>query len=224
MRSFLDLLTGDQVGKVLGLGPERPFPRRATLVRQGDPTQHVVLLSSGWAKVSSESSSGDELLLAIRGAKDIIGELSAIDGLPRSATVTALVPVRARVIRADRFVGHLHEHPDVMFAMLRHVAARLRESDAERLRYVSTSSSARTVGLLLDLADRHGVPTGNGILVDLPLTQQEMAKAAATSREMVARTLRILRERGLVRTSRQRIVLAEIDALRSMADSVPDDA
>jgi len=224
VRSFLDLLTEDEVGEVLDLGPERPFPKRATLVRQGDPTQHVVLLSSGWAKVSAESSRGDELLLAIRGETDIIGELSAIDDLPRSATVTALVPVRARVIKAARFTGYLRGHPNVMFAMLRHVAARLRESDAERLRYVSTSSSARTVGLLLDLADRHGTPTGNGILVDLPLTQQEMAKAAATSREMVARTLRILRDRGLVRTSRQRIVLVEIDVLRSMVDSVSDDA
>ncbi|MEU8179903.1 Crp/Fnr family transcriptional regulator [Micromonospora sp. NPDC049044] len=224
MRSFLNLLTDDEIGDLLALGPERLFPRRATLVRQGDPTQHVVLLNSGWAKVSAESSRGDELLLAIRGERDIIGELSAIDDRPRSATVTALVPVRARVIQAQRIVQHLRDHPNVMFAMLRHVAGRLRESDAERLRYVSTSSSARTVGLLLDLADRHGVQFGKGVLIDLPLTQQEMAKAAATSREMVARTLRILRERGLVRTSRQRIVLVETDVLRTMVDSVSDDA
>jgi CRP-like cAMP-binding protein len=111
-----------------------------------------------------------------------------------------------------------------MFAMLRHVAARLRESDVERLHYVSTSSSGRFVRLLLDLAERRGIRSTDGVVIDLPLTQQEMAKAAATSREVVARTLRMLRDRGLVRTSRQQIVLVEVDVLRSLIDSVPDDA
>jgi CRP/FNR family transcriptional regulator, cyclic AMP receptor protein len=223
-RPFLDLLSPEEIQAILALSKERRFPGRATILHQGDPTHHVVIVTTGWAKVSAESRRGDELLLAIRGPNDILGELSAIDDQPRSATVTALVPVRARIITAERFLQHLANSPHVTLAMLRHVAARLRESDAERLRYVSTTSSRRFVELLLDLADRYGVRSGNEVVIDLPLTQQEMAKAAATSREVVARTLRMLRDRRLVRTSRQRIVLMEVDVIRSLTDSVSDDA
>ncbi|GIJ19946.1 Crp/Fnr family transcriptional regulator [Micromonospora lutea] len=223
-RPFLDLVASDEVKGLLALGVERRYPSRATLFHQGEPTQHVALLLSGWTKVFAESRRGDEVLLAIRGPDDILGELSAIDDRPRSATVTALVPVRARIIPEQRFLQHLQDFPRVMFAMLQHVTTRLRESDAERLRYVSTSSSGRVAALLLDLAERQGRRTPDGVVIDLPLTQQELAKAAATSREVVARTLRVLRDRGLVRTSRQRIVLVQVAVLRSLVDSVSDDA
>ncbi|MEV4385873.1 Crp/Fnr family transcriptional regulator [Micromonospora sp. NPDC049580] len=223
-RPFLDLVSSDEVEGLLALGTERRYASRATLFHQGEPTQHVALLLTGWAKVSVQSRRGDEVLLAIRGPDDILGELSAIDDRPRSATVTALVPVRARIIPEQQFLRHLQDFPGVMFAMLQHVTARLRESDAERLRYVSTSGSGRIISLLLDLAERQGRRAPDGVVIDLPLTQQELAKAAATSREVAARTLRMLRERGLVRTSRQRIVLVQVTVLRSLASSVSHDA
>ncbi|HWS34761.1 MAG TPA: Crp/Fnr family transcriptional regulator [Actinoplanes sp.] len=224
MRPFLDLLKRAEVEALRALGRERRFPGRAVLMHQGDPSRYLILITEGWVKVSAESRRGDEMLLALRGPNDILGELAALDGKSRSATVAALVPVRAHIIPDQRFIDYLKDSPAVAFAMLSHVAARLRESDAERLRYVSVPSSGRTVGLLLGLADQHGTESDGGVLIDLPLTQQEMAKAAATSREAVARTLRKLRERGLVRTSRQRIVLVNVEVLRSLVDSVSDDA
>ncbi|WP_229399652.1 Crp/Fnr family transcriptional regulator [Micromonospora okii] len=223
-RPFLDLVSTDEAKGLLALGAEHRYASRATLFHQGEPTHHVALLLSGWAKVSAQSRRGDEVLLAIRGPDDILGELSAIDDRPRSATVTALVPVCARIIPEQQFLQHLQAFPGAMFAMLQHVTTRLRESDAERLRYVSTSSSGRVAALLLDLAERQGLRTPDGVVIDLPLTQQELAKAAATSREVVARTLRMLRDRRLVRTSRQRIVLVQVPVLRSLVDSMSDDA
>ena len=75
----------------------------------------------------------------------------------------------------------------------------LRTAAARRLK--PSSSSSRLASLLLRLAAEHGVPSGDGIVIKLPLTQRELATAAATSREVVARTLRTLRSRDVVRTS-----------------------
>ncbi len=217
------MLDRAEAAALVDLGVEREYAARASLFHQGEPTRHVLLLLDGWVKVCSRSRGGEEALLAIRGPGDIVGELSAVDGRPRSATVTALVPVRVRVIDGDRFRDHLLRRPKVMLALLAHVAGNLRQSDLERLKYVSTPSSGRVARLLLDLAMRHGRQTPDGVLIDLPLTQRELATAAATSREAVARTLRLLRDRQLLRTSRRRIVLVRPEVLRSLSGSVPDD-
>ncbi len=221
--SFLASLGTAECRALVELGSERAYPARSDLFHQGEPTRHVLLLLDGWVKVASRSRGGEEALLAIRGPGDILGELSAVDGRPRSATVSALVPVRVRVIDGDRFREHLLRRPRLMLALLVHVAGSLRQSDLERLRYVATPSSGRLARLLLDLAQRHGRRTPDGMVIDLPLTQRELATAAAMSREAVARTLRLLRDRQVLRTSRQRIVVIRAEVLRSLGGSVPDD-
>jgi CRP-like cAMP-binding protein len=157
-----------------------------------------------------------ELLLAIRGPGDVVGELSAIDAHLRSASATALTAVQAHVIDGARFVAC--RHPGLTFELLRYLAANLRDSDAERLKYVAASSNARLAQLLVRLARQHGVETEEGVMIGLPMTQQ-----AATSREAVARALRVLRERGIIRTSRKRIVLVRPEVLNVLSASVPTD-
>jgi len=200
------------------------YPPRTQLFHQGDPAGHVVVLIEGWVKVTSTSRAGKEALLALRGPGDILGDLAAVDGLPRSATVTALFPVTARVIDGQAFVKAVTDNPPAARALLRHLARGLRESDRRRLEFVSASGSARLAALLLQLADQHGRATPSGVVIDLPLSQRELATAAAISREAVARTIRALRERDLIRTRHRGVVLRSPEVLRSLARDVSDDA
>src|SRR5438046_10650422 len=85
-------------------GRLRSYPAWATLFHQGDPSRHVVIVLSGWVKVTSVSRGGNEALLALRGPGDILGELAAVDGGPRSATVTTLMPVTVQAVDGERFV------------------------------------------------------------------------------------------------------------------------
>lgn len=200
------------------------YPPRTTLFHQGDPSSHVMVLLAGWVKVTSVSRAGSEALLALRGPGDILGEMAAIDGLPRSATVTTLVTVRAQTIDGPGFVAALDHLRGLSLALLRHLTSNLRESDGKRLEYVSSNSSARLAALLLDLAGQHGRHTSEGLAIDIPLSQRELASAAATSREVVARVMRTLRARDVVRTSRRRVVVIQPDVLRSLGRLVSDDA
>ncbi|NYF57152.1 Crp/Fnr family transcriptional regulator [Micromonospora purpureochromogenes] len=201
-------------------GTRQRYPAGTPLFHQGDPSRHVVLIEKGWVKVTSTSRRGWEALLAIRGPGDILGELSAVDGRPRLATVTGLSPVEATVLTAERLHTCLTEWPEIALSLLRHLAASLREADGRRVEYGSSNGDNRLVVLLVELLDKHGVATPEGILLDLPLSQQDLAGAVGTSREVVARTLRVLRDRRIVLTRRLRIVVVEPELLRSLAGSV----
>jgi CRP-like cAMP-binding protein len=198
----------------------RTFPANAVLFHHGDPSDFAVFLISGWVKVSIDSLNGHEALLAIRGPGDVLGELAAIDGRPRSATVRTLVPTRASVLPADRLVSRLRQRPDIAIALLGYVSDRLRDSDSRRARLGAHTVPERLAAYLVELAQRHGTAVADGTEIDMPLSQRELAGAIGASREAIARCLRILRERRVIVTRRRRVVILEPDVLRSMATNV----
>ncbi|SCG67980.1 Crp/Fnr family transcriptional regulator [Micromonospora coxensis] len=201
-------------------GRRQVYPAGTALFHQGDPSRHVVLIGEGWVKVTSYSRQGWEALLAIRGPGDILGELSAVDGRPRLATVSGLTRVTATVLTAEQLQDCLTAWPEIALSLLRHLASSLREADNRRVEYGSSNGDSRLVVLLVELLEKHGVPSPEGVVLDLPLTQQDLAASVGTSREVVARTLRVLRQRDVLLTRRRQIVVVQPDLLRSLAGSV----
>lgn len=221
---FATALVGSAGPTLDSLGRVRRYPAGSTLFRQGEPSRHVAVLVHGWVKVVAASRDGEEAILALRGPGDVLGELSAIDGEPRSATVSALVSARARIIPGDHFLNTVLAAPELSLALLRHLTTHLRDSDRKRLEYVSTGTFQRLVILLVELASRYGERQQDGTtVIQLPLTQRDLATSAAMSREAVARGLRTLRERDLVRTERRQIVITRLDLVRTLAVLVHDD-
>ncbi|MGH4010210.1 MAG: Crp/Fnr family transcriptional regulator [Pseudonocardiaceae bacterium] len=198
----------------------RRFPANTVLFHDGDLSDFAVFLISGWVKVSTDSLNGHEALLAIRGPGDVLGELAAVDGRPRSATVRTLMPARAAMLSADRFVSRLRQRPDIAIALLGDVADRLRDSDSRRLGFGAHTVPERLATYLLELAQRHGTSVDGGTEIDVPLSQRELAGAIGASREAVAHCLRILRERRVVVTRRRRVVVLQPEVLRSIGVNV----
>ena len=198
----------------------RNFSANVVLFHCRDLSDFAVFLLSGWVKVSTEALNGHEALLAIRGPGDVLGELAAIDSRPRSATVRTLMPVRAAILPADRFLSRLRQRPQIALTLLGEVADRLRESDSRRLGFGAHSVPERLAGYLLELAATHGTAVADGTEIDIPLSQRELAGAIGASRETVARCLRILRERRVVVTRRRRVVILQPQVLRSIGTNV----
>lgn len=201
-------------------GSRTVYPAGTPLFHQGEPTRHVVVIDDGWVKVTATSARGWSALLALRGPGDIVGELSAIDGSPRMATVTTLTTLTGLVIRGERLDRCVTEQPVVALAICRHLANSLRESDRRRMQFGASNGDGRLIGFLVDLMDRNGVPDGTTIRIDLPLSQQDLASSVGLSREVVARTMRVLRSRGTVRTGRRSVVVLRPDLLRALSGSV----
>jgi hypothetical protein len=124
----------------------------------------------------------------VLGPGDLLGELSAVDAGPRSATVTAIDPVKAGIITGEGFRDFLAANPAASLLFLRAVSSRLRDSDRRRVEFVGLDTVGRVAGRLEELAREHGVGSaGGGTSIDLPLSQDELAGLTGASREADSR-------------------------------------
>lgn len=220
-KTFWSALDDDRQAALCEVGYFRVFAGGAPIMHQGDESDQVVVIESGWAKVTSATAGGHEVVLAVRGPGDLVGESALTGGGERSATITALSHVRALVIPAARFMAFLDAHPEVWLLVSSTVVQRLDDAD-RRLRVHLTSRGLERLALLLaDLADLSAGqnPPGPDGSIDIgpPLSQEELGRWMDASRETVARSLGALRRQGLVRTDRRKITVVDPSRLRAFA-------
>ena len=217
-RGFWDLLPHEEQRVLSSLGREREYPPGAALCVEGDPVTHVFVLLDGWVKVIAVTADGRESVLALRGTGDVVGETAGETTGVRNATMQALVSVRALIVGYERFSSFIDTHQGGSRAYRRVIVHRWRDAETMlRVRAV-TNGAQRLAGLLLGLAERLG-GQAEGVVIEiaLPLSQDELASLAGTSRATVARALNVWRQRGLIRTGQRRITLTDVPGLRKAA-------
>ena len=187
------------------------------LFTEGDVSNRVVLLLSGRVKVSSFSDDGQETVLGFRGAGDVLGELSAIDGEEHLATVTVTDEGEALVVPVARFLGALEEEPGLALALLRSIVGRLRDADRKRAEFVALDVVGRVAHRLAELADTYGEPVEGGTRIGLALSQRELAGWVGASREAGNKALAQLEARGLIAAERRHLVVVDLEGLRRRA-------
>jgi CRP-like cAMP-binding protein len=167
----------------------------------GQVPRDVFFLLGGRVKVSTTTTAGRTVLLAFRGPGDMVGDLSALDDEPRSASVVALEPVQALAIGREAFRAFLLERPHAALALLRELSGRLRDADAKRTQMAAYTTVGRVAFCLLELSERFG-EDGE---IALPLTQEELASWAGASIESVGRALQTMRKLKWIETGRRTI-------------------
>jgi CRP-like cAMP-binding protein len=214
---FWDLLPHEEQRALRSIGRERDYPPGAALCVEGDPVTHVFVLLDGWVKVVTVTEDGRESVLALRGAGDVVGETAGATSGIRNATMLAVITVRALIVGYDRFDSFLDTHQGGNRAYRRAILHRWRDAESMlRVRAV-TNGGQRLAGLLLALAERLSGQAEGVIEIALPLSQDELASLAGTSRATVARALNLWRQRGLIRTGQRRITLTDVPGLRRAA-------
>lgn len=187
------------------------------LFAEGDRSDRVFLLLSGRARVFRTDDSGRESLLAIRGAGDLLGELSAIDDEPRSASAVALESLEVAVISGAEFRDALDTVPGLARILLATVVSRLRDADRKRAEFGGADATRRVARRLLELAQRYGEQDDGGVVISVAITQDDLAAWAGASREAVSRALRDLRKAGLVETARRSVRVLDVARLSQRA-------
>lgn len=215
--SFLAMMSERERLAVLAIGVERSFAPGAALMLQGEPDDRVMILLAGRVKVVRTELDGRDLMLEIRDPGDLIGELAFIDGEPRVATVTALEHVRALVTPAAALRAHLETTPRVAVLVLATVARRFRVSNVTRSQFGVSDTFGRVAARILELAERYGVPTGDGRSVVSPLSLEDLAAWTGASRAGVAEAMRAQRDLGWIQTEGKRILVRDAEALRARA-------
>lgn len=197
-QSHRSLLGEDMWAALLRLVPERQRETRSVLLRQGDPATHVLVLCSGSAAVTRRDGHGQRTLLAVRGAGELLGELSLLDGGVRSATVIAAEPCRVHTVPAPTFETFINEY-GALPALARHAVGRIRESEEIRQELATASVAARLASALLRLAIASQGPADRPVVIRL--TQEELAQLIGASRNSVVQALAPWRSAGWIRTA-----------------------
>jgi CRP-like cAMP-binding protein len=175
-----------------------------------------MLIERGSVLLSCISPSGRDIVLGVLGPGDIAGELSALDGEPRSATALALDEVEAVVAPASALTRALSD-ADAARELISVLAARLRDGDRKRLEFAALDTLGRVAWRLLELGEQFGQTTSDGIAVELPLSQEQLASWCGASREATVKALRTLRALDSIATARKSVVIRDLEALRRQA-------
>jgi CRP/FNR family transcriptional regulator, cyclic AMP receptor protein len=186
------------------------------LFHQGDDPGAVMLIRSGRIKVNVSAPGGHDVMLGFIGPGAMIGDLSAIDGEPRSTTATAVEDVEVLGIPMLAFRALLEERPQLVMALVKMAAQRLRAADRQRVEFAAFDVLGRVARRIDELADG-GRETNEGIEIDAGLSQEDLAAWTAASREAVSKALGALRTLGWIDTRRRVIVVLDRAALRRHA-------
>jgi CRP-like cAMP-binding protein len=143
----------------------------------------------------------------------MIGDLSALDGEPRSASAVTVSEVEAIVVSGSTLARALDD-AGAAREIIRMLASRLRDADRKRLEFAALDTLGRVAWRLLELSERFGSESGEGISVELPLTQEQLAGWCGASRESTVKALTSLRRLGCITTGRRSLVVRDLEALR----------
>ena len=211
-----------------GLSPEEQEELRAmmtqttlrrgeTLFNEGDSGDRLYILLSGKVKLGHASADGRENLLAVLGPGEILGELTLFDPGQRSTTATAVSPARLVFLNHSDLMVFLEDNPSLAKHMLKALAKRLRRTNEALADLVFSDVPGRVAKALLDLADRFGIRTEDGIHVPHDLTQEELAQLVGASRETVNKSLAEFVNRNWIRLEGRAVTLIDIDRLARRA-------
>lgn len=217
-RSLFAALPEHLVAGLFGKAPTIRLRAHQLLFSTGDAGGGCYRVEQGLLKVSVASSTGAERILAILGPASVVGELSMIDGSPRSAGVTALRDSELSYLSAASFNAFAEQHPEVYRHLVVLLAQRLRDTNA----VVAASSflplKGRVARALLSLAEAFGRDVGSRrILIHQKVTQSELASMAGIARENVSRILNEWRDAGIVSRLSSYYCLDDLAALEREA-------
>jgi CRP-like cAMP-binding protein len=215
MEPFLDRLSGPELLALRERSRPQRFARGALLMAELQMGDRVLILVKGRVKVTGATPNGRDAVLGFRGAGELVGELAALDGRPRSGTVTALETVDALAVPDAAFRAYLEDHPRVAIILLELLASRLRDADRKRIEFGAADTVGRVCARLTELVERFGSPDGDVVVIDLPITQEELAGWCGSSREATARALQTLRDLHWVETRRRQLVVRDLEAVRA---------
>ena len=192
-------------------------PANTNLMSLGQPGEVAYLILAGTVKIHAEQPDGRDVVVALRGPGEIVGELSVLDQSPRSASVLSLEPCTLLWIARTTLQECLQTMPALSLNLVQILARRLRVATTQIQLLTAQDLYGRVAHLLLTLAEEYGEPAAEGaVRIPLRLSQSDLAGLAGASRARVNQVLAYYRERGWISmdaqyriTIRQRGVLAE---------------
>lgn len=196
-------LSDEELNEIASLTLERRYQKGRIIFVEGEPGEAIYFLKSGLIKVSKQDGEGREHTLHYVNPGDVFGEVVLFDAGGYPATAEVVEDAEVGLVRNRDMDRVLIKNPGMTLEMLKIMARRLRNAQQQIMELALKDTTRRLAGLLLKLSEEHGVMRDNGVLISLPLTNQELANLAGTSRETVNRILSEFRRRKAIAVVKQ---------------------
>ena len=213
-------LARDELDILAGLVTERRAARDEMVVHRGDPGSSLMVLVTGRLRAGAASADGREVTLGLIEPGGVLGEIALLDGQPRSLDVIAMQDSMLLVVERTGFLPFLCARPDLMLRMMGLLCERLRRASTAFEGVALSPLSARLARLLLELANKYGVPQTGGVRISLKLSQRDMSAQVAATRERVNKQLRLWHEAEVLGSQGGHLVIRQPDALRAALDGL----
>jgi CRP/FNR family transcriptional regulator/CRP/FNR family cyclic AMP-dependent transcriptional regulator len=208
----------------------KSFPARTQIMWRGEPGANLYIIVDGCVKVHSSSENGSEVTLAVLRKGECFGELSIIDGAPRSTDVTSLVPTRCLVLDSQALKDAVERNPSIAWHLMARLATLLRKTNDAVESLACRDVSGRLANLLLSLGEHHGepwtrpdtaTPPVDGICINLKLSKNDLKAFVGATREHVSNVMSDFTRRGYITSDpvSNKIVLLDTAGLTSIAQS-----
>jgi CRP/FNR family cyclic AMP-dependent transcriptional regulator len=198
-------LSKEELTQLAQIARERRFDRGQVIFYEGDLGGSLYIIVTGSVKIVIMADDGREHILGLLHQGDFFGEVSLIDGEPRSATAIALDNVSVVMISRDDFIRLLRENPEMSLKIMVTLCERLRKTDKHVESLAFLSAPGRVAQVLLNLAESHAPGQDKNITVSHKITRQEFASLAGTSRETLTRVLMDFQDDGLIKLEKNKI-------------------
>ena len=185
------------------------------LFRKESEGSTLYIIQEGAIKIVLSSKLGDEMIVTIFSKGDFFGEMSLLDGMPRSADAVAIEPSRLLLLNRSDFLRFLKKNDAAMETILSSLSIRLRKTDDLLGDASFLNIPARFAKKLLEIGETFGRKEGDSMQISLRLSQKDLADMIGATRESINKELRTLREKGLVSTTDKAICIHDIKRLRS---------
>ncbi|RME83439.1 MAG: Crp/Fnr family transcriptional regulator [Caldilineae bacterium] len=199
------------------------YPKDAYLFFQGDPPDSLYIIWMGRVKLVRHTDHGRDVVMEVLGPGQLIGEMAVFDGRPYSMTAMTLEEVAVVTISRRDFFMMLERYPKVALGVIAELSRRLRLS-SELVRSLAVDRvEQRIARTLLRLSNLAGTPYQDeegAVLIDMPLTRQDIAEMTGTTVETAIRVMSRFRKQGLISSVRGRVVILDASALAGVARKV----
>lgn len=199
-------------------GKRLTFNKGDFVIRPGGSPSGIFYIAQGLVKAYDITKYGDENLLIIRKAGEIIGLTRAVTGRERHIIYTALAPTTVFFVEKKVFNDYLQEHPQAALPLIEMLTEMYRLHSERILTLEYRSVRERLISFLLNAADRFGLEIPGGIVLNVPLRHQDIASSISATRETTSRELAGLERKGWLSRHQFQITLHEPDKMRQFLE------
>ena len=209
-------LVEEELAALVRLGTLVRYPAGQIIFAKGDPGDSLMIVLEGRIKIGSLTAEGREIVLNLIEPGQVLGEVAALDGRPRTMGAIAAEPVQIFVLRRKAVLAFLEAKPTVAIRLIGVLCQKLRRT-TEMFEEKLLGMAPKVARGLLRLAAEHGRRTPEGLLIDLKLSQSELGAIIGVSRENFNRQFAVWRESGIVSRRGGRVVIHAPQALEGQA-------